>query len=358
VMHLLRRQTENPRWLLIVMGVMTISITLIVFWRTSPHFGLTIFLYLATGEYLFTLSGIRQAFAISLLLAAWALKRNKPVAVLLLVIASFFHISAIVPGVVLLFIMPLAKPSKRWVTLVSIASFLALSAGLLMRVFGGWVGLLNERYAEYMQNNTGGGLGSWVMLICYLALVYWTYRYAARADRLTQESWIMLSLSPVFLAFGTQVTDARRLALYFTVFGSIFLASFIVNALKFSSRFTLIVALVAYYIRYLHTDMDLLPYSMSRDMVSGERTFAIFAALALSLLLLALTKQLVSRDEPVAELTGEPGLGAEPGLGSGTPVVGDFTSVPAVSTQAALAPYPTEVKLRPADVKSSKLVGV
>jgi len=287
LMHYLRRYTENPRWLLIVMSVLTVGIVLAVLWRRSPYFGLSVFLYLALGDYLFPISGMRQGLAIALVFAAWALARRRVLSVVLLVIAVLFHTTALAALLVVL-LLPRLRPNKTWLTAVLVGTGASILLAASLHYFD-WLALLNERYAWYVRDQFAGGIGSWVMLAFYLALVLWSYQYARTADRNIQSAWLMFSVSPVFLAFGTQITDMRRIALYFTIFGAIAFAAFLREAVSPGARIVFGAAAIVYYVRYLHIDFGLIPYTRGSDLVTGELQFIFTAAILVPLLLLVVT---------------------------------------------------------------------
>lgn len=95
---ILRRITHNPQSLLITLGILTFISLYRFIKQTASNWCLALYFFICLGFFQFVMSGIRQSMAIEIMLLAYPLIKKKKLFpyMLMVVVASLFHRSAIV----------------------------------------------------------------------------------------------------------------------------------------------------------------------------------------------------------------------------------------------------------------------
>lgn len=149
--------------LLCVIAFICVGCYLLTIIRFVPRYETALFLFVTLGSYTFFFNGARQgiAAAICFLALRFLLERKALPYVLLIVLATFFHKTAIVA----LPLYYLATTKINWKTVVYIiagAVILTLTIKLFAQLAATF---LDEKYASYGQEGEGGGLVKTLFLL-------------------------------------------------------------------------------------------------------------------------------------------------------------------------------------------------
>jgi hypothetical protein len=187
-------------------------------YSTEPLLG---FLALVSLNFLyFTITGLRQAVAVSFVIIAYTSLRNRRVArfVLLVVLGSLFHSSALV----FLLAYPLSRMRLGWRQFATVASGIAFAtlfqslARKLIRSIG-W-SVSSASYADRAASLSWSGFAIQALIVGFW-LLHSERILRDHPSDLTLLNLMVLGLA--FLAFATVLAESFRLAIYFTVFSSV-----------------------------------------------------------------------------------------------------------------------------------------
>lgn len=255
-------------WLFIIAFVSCYA-TLVAFRKYSSEFGLSCFLFIATTTFTYLINGMRQYIVISIILAcsSWIVDRKYFKFILLILLLSTIHGSAII-FIPLLFLVN-AKPWswRMWVA-VAAAVFLGLNSSAFMTVVE--TSLSDTQYENYVDYIANSGVGSNIMRL-FLALVPVILAYMEKdiIDNLgTPFVKLCVNMSVInfcvyFIATFTSGMALGRVAAYFDVYNLILLPWLITHYPSFSMRQFLKKSMIVLYIVFFWFQMDVtwnIPY--------------------------------------------------------------------------------------------------
>lgn len=205
-------------WLAALAAIYIFSVGSLVF-RYSPNALLSILMFVALNYFYFSFSGLRQAMALSLVIASFKYvldKRFLPTLFLVLV-ATAFHRSAIV----FLLIFPFLYVNIKWIYLPAIVcAFLAATyLGESIKAFifvAGWGGLEEYAESEDVLNHSGFIIQTLIFSFCFM------YRdKVVSLDSRFEILFKLLFLGVIFQAFSVVVAEFFRISMYFNIFSLI-----------------------------------------------------------------------------------------------------------------------------------------
>ncbi|MCU4517997.1 EpsG family protein [Acinetobacter radioresistens] len=151
----LLRITHNYFWLFFITSFVVVFCYLYVFRKNSKDYATSVFVFITLGTYTFFFNGLRQglAMAIFALAVPYLIKRDFYKYFLICIIASFFHITALLMIPFYLLVNLNVKLAYKLV-----ATF--LGSLILSRFLITYIASTNERYEGYAQTseNSGGFL--------------------------------------------------------------------------------------------------------------------------------------------------------------------------------------------------------
>lgn len=252
-----RTVTDNVHLFIMLCAAISIAPMLIFLKRYSSNFFLTMFLYVAAGQFLFSLAAIKQAIAISI--AIWAiplyLKKKYLWALLLLLLAALFH-----PYVLLYLALPFLT-SKPWglntlfIALIigAVAIFFQPSLQLVL----GFAESLGDDYTD--KSFAGAGVNIFRVLVYavtpILSLVFLD-RVRQKEDK-HQHTFInvaILCFGIMFLALFGTANLIGRVALYLS-FSLTLSLPYIIGRLERKSGMALSgIAMILYFAYFLYAN--------------------------------------------------------------------------------------------------------
>lgn len=215
---LLAHVISDGQFLLFIVPVIVCFFTFRYIYKYSGNVVVSAILFLTLGFYGFAMTGFRQAIAISLCL--WSVdfikKRKVFPFIIVLLLATSFHQTAIVFGILFFFGNAKLKPSVIFLV-VAIIAIISFMATYVFDIFNTWFGM------NYTEENKDSIVGSILRLVIY-AVIFVLIRlvYANRQnDRRLLNS--RLSLMTYSMIFGSVISVFEitfssilfRIAIYF-----------------------------------------------------------------------------------------------------------------------------------------------
>lgn len=266
LMYAVRQFTDNFAVLLAVCTLLTVLPVLVVIRRESlmPVFSLA--LYLTFSYYVISFNGIRQSIAVSFVLLAETYRhRNRAVWILLYALAAMFHVSAILAFILILWARHSSgRPMRFLVTSIAISG---VGLALLMTLpIGALLGLFNERYEEYLEIELGAGIGTFLVLLIHLAIVFFLIYHNRPAKPPTRDYVAIYALSCGVLALALANLVIGRFEPYFGIFVIIALPNVIAESRHRHARGMVVAVLaasVAFFVLHASFYNDVVPYQFA-----------------------------------------------------------------------------------------------
>ena len=267
----LRTLTDNPHLFIMICALLSIAPVLIFVKLYSSNFFLSVFLYVTSGYFLFSLAAIKQAIAIAI--AIWAIplyhKKKYFLAVLVVLLAALFH-----PYVLLYLALPLltGKPwgiNTLFIALVigGIAIFFQPSLQMML----GFAESLGDDFSD--ESFSGAGINIFRVLVYamtpLLSLIF--LDRVRQNDDKHQHTFInvaILCFGIMFLALFGTANLIGRVALYFS-FALMLSLPYIFTRLEKKSGMALSgIAMIMYFAYYLYANRDIV-----YELISPEEFF-------------------------------------------------------------------------------------
>ena len=242
----------NPQWwLAFVAGIYIISVFSLIK-NYSPYPIISVLAFVALGYFSFSLTGLRQTVAMSIILSSFKLIEDGKLLkfVLLVLFASLFHVSAIV----FLILYPISKTRVGYKHLIVflIATVTLLAFQSIVRIL---IGILfgNNRLAGYADRTTSlTASGFIIQLLIFIFCIYYYYTTEYRNSRinmLVNCSFIGLC----FQMFATMIAEMFRVSMYFSIANIVLIPISLANEenpqVKKVELFGVLVVLIGYIFR-------------------------------------------------------------------------------------------------------------
>jgi hypothetical protein len=216
-------------WLAIIAAIFIFSVSKLIYRYSSEAY--LSFIVLLSLEYLFfSLTGLRQALALSMILLSYPyLREQKLIPFLVLVFfGSLFHSSALI----FLIAYPLAKMKIGWKQFIGTLSALILSyffSDVIKDLVAllGWKDYLSSYAAREYTLTISGFI---IQLSIFLFCIYYK-KGVLQLDINNLSLYNLLFLGLTFQAFAVVIAEFFRISMYFSIF-SIILIPIAVNAEK------------------------------------------------------------------------------------------------------------------------------
>jgi len=215
-MVMLNHISPDPQFLVIVTSIITLGSELYVIKKYSYNLPMSLFLFF-TVSYMGQLNGIRQVMVGALLQLAiiWLIERKPVRYIILVVLLSNFHTSALVM-IPLYFVM--CGKRMNWSVLLFIAAIFVcfLAPNLAYTVMGQL--LEDSVYADYLDNEARMGVMRLIVALCPLILTVImslrTPRTDAKSERLLDVLINTHIVNVGFVALGTTMVYFARISMY------------------------------------------------------------------------------------------------------------------------------------------------
>ena len=212
---LFSRVFTDAQWWLAVVGAFYIVVVCLVIYKESERPLISLLMVLSLGYFSFVLSGLRQSIAMTIAMIAYLyIKKRKPIKFILLVIlASLFHMSAIL----FLIAYPLGRAKLGIWHIVSFGIMVVLFLGFqsTIRSFLSEI-LADSQYGSYADRETALNFSGFIIQICMFIFNLLYYSKGVKEDKnaivLYNLAFIGLSLQ----LFSSMIAEFFRLSYYFS----------------------------------------------------------------------------------------------------------------------------------------------
>ena len=213
--------THAQWWIAIIAGAYLIP-TMIIIYKESPHPLISMVMFLALGFFTFSLTGLRQTVAMSLIYLSYFYLRDRKLSrfIILVLIAALFHASALL----FLIAYPLSQRKLGIVqTLIFVASLLAiiLFENAIRNLMV--ISLEDSYLAGYAERETGLNLvGFFVQGGMFLiSLIYYSSTIKKYPNAIIFYNLALIGL--IFQFSSTMIAELFRVSMYFSFFNIILL---------------------------------------------------------------------------------------------------------------------------------------
>lgn len=220
------------RYFLIIIAMIINGGFIYFIYKNSKNPLLSILIFMGTEFFTLSFTALRQMTAVVIILYAYMfIKEKKNIkAFLTIILASFFHTTALIFMPVILF--NYIKINKK-----SLAIIVGLF--LVMQVIGmpivQW-GIENTPYAKYLAMNVGSG-GETQLLVMIIYTIIGIVLYYKNEKKGTNNILILIMITSIYLqSFACRIQLIGRLTWYFYIFNTIYLPNLIVSIEETNKR--------------------------------------------------------------------------------------------------------------------------
>lgn len=252
--------TDNSQVFLFIFALFTVGL---LFWgivKRVPEIDFGIFLFIATGTYIDTMNGLRQAFVSAVLfyfLPRFLEKRETAKYILLVLLMSTMHGSALV-FILIYFIASKDAWSKYTAVIISIASFMYIfynyGVGEFIAKFLEDTSYGNDYGTMLLTGNTSVNIIRVFISAVPLILTFFTGKYKEKGNLKYNIYFNMTLINFMMWLFSSKVLYFYRMAVYFAPYSIVFLCNEI-NSIpdKQEKRIVKIAAIVCYLIYFIYS---------------------------------------------------------------------------------------------------------
>lgn len=212
LVNFVARFSDNPRWIMIIMSVLTCYCYLKVFWKYSPNPAFSVFLFLSWGYYFFTFNTVRGYFAQSVALIGllFLIEKKYIKFIVCIIIASLFHKTALVCIPLYILSQKEFKSKYKYAFVIIFAIGAALVFKPYLRSF------IFSFYPEYLGSAYDTESVSWLNILKALIVVAIAIFYypKVRENRVNQICFNLNIFSLIFYMGFYWVPEISRIGFY------------------------------------------------------------------------------------------------------------------------------------------------
>ena len=260
--------SDNPRFMFVVSAALFYTIVIIAVKRMSPDVSLSIFLIIGCGFFFYFMNGTRQMIAAAFVLLALTTlgKRHNLYFVLLVLLGSLFHLSALVCLVVLVLRqIPVSGKSIVAITLLCLLfiRFLPTLAESAAVYFG---------YGDYLESGSvtaRTGLVQIAINFCILIFGLVMYLHSGVKDDIFRVCILMQLVAFILALMTGQVVLIQRIQQFFAISQVILIPKALACIKTRQVRWILRLSIILIYVIYIYITVGLwnsnlvLPYRWS-----------------------------------------------------------------------------------------------
>lgn len=214
-------------WMAIIAFFFLFTIGFFIYKR-SEHSLISILLFIALGFLVFSLSGLRQTTAIAIVLWSYmALEKNRKLLfVLLVLLASLFHKSALIVLILILFRKTRFGIPHIVLSIIGIMGFIAYSPQI--RIF------LNENvfvdnYSGYQSSDATLNFTGFIIQAAIFLFCIFYYKKITNENKRDLLLYNSLFLGLIFQLFASLVAEMFRISMYFSVYSLVLVPKALYN---------------------------------------------------------------------------------------------------------------------------------
>lgn len=226
LMYFLHKISSDPQIMIFVTSLVTQVCYFIFFYKYRSMIELEVFMYIASGYYFVTMNGIRQSLASAILLLGtkYIINRNFKKYLIVVLISSIFHQSALI--MILIYFVSIEKAwSKKMFIMVGVAAIGAMLFNELMPIlFKLLQGSNYAHYEEVFESGLEEGANVLRVAVAFVPLLL------AFLKRKKLENWkssnVFINMAVVnfiFMIFSLQTWIFARFTIYFNPYNCVLL---------------------------------------------------------------------------------------------------------------------------------------
>ncbi|MDQ0242551.1 transmembrane protein EpsG [Bacillus fengqiuensis] len=249
---LLQRISNNPQLLVFITALITNSLIVLVLYKYSRMFELSLYVYITGGMYLTSMNGIRQFLAAAVFFAAtkYIFDGNWKKYVIVVLFASTIHQTALI-------LIPIYFLVRRrawtWETFMILLFSVIMVMGFNQFTSALFSAIEDTKYSEY-KNFTEGGANV-LRVVVYAMPVILAYMGREKLRNLFPQSDCVVNmaiLGLVFMIISTQNWIFARFTFYFGLYNLILISWAVKLFTDKNQKFIYYTILVCYFIYYFY----------------------------------------------------------------------------------------------------------
>lgn len=238
-------------WLIIIAALFCFSIYFIVY-KYSSNIFLSYIMLISLGYFYFSLSGLRQTVALSIILFSYKYLKNRNFKkfFLIVIFASLFHASAII----FLLIYPISNMKVDFKSIIIILFFLIIAYTCKYQIIK-ILSFMNigDKYSYYIDSGTTLTISGFLI---QFSIYLFCLKYKKDLIKLNKKNVILYNLlfvGVIFQSFAAVIAEFFRISMYFSIFGIILLPKAINieknKKLRICLYYAIIVLLIIYILK-------------------------------------------------------------------------------------------------------------
>ncbi|MBA2943352.1 EpsG family protein [Paenibacillus sp. CGMCC 1.16610] len=248
---ILQKITDDPQLLIFITALVTNVLIVYVLYKYSRMFELSIFIYITSGLFLVSMSGVRQFLASAIIFAAtkYLFEGNWKKYFLVVSFASLFHGSALILIPMFFVVRRKAWTSSTFVILI-LAMLLILGYSVLSDAI--FSAIADTHYSEY-QNFQEGGANIIRVAISAIPLIFAFIGRHKLSEIFPYSDYVvnMSIINFVVMAVATQNWIFARFTIYFGVY-NVILISYVISLFVKREQKLMYYMLLGFYLIYFY----------------------------------------------------------------------------------------------------------
>jgi transmembrane protein EpsG len=249
---LLQKLSDDPQILIFVTALVTNTLILLILFKYSRRIELSLFVYIASGMYLVSMNGIRQALAASIVFTAtrFIINGNFLNFFIVILLASTIHQTAII-FVPIYFIVRQKAWTKITMILLGSGVIIALGFNEFSKLL--FSAIEDTKYGQYSTFNEGGA--SFIRVVVGMVPLVIAYMGREKLKQLWSNSDYIVNLSVLsllFLIVSTQNWIFARFNVYFGLYNLILISWLSSLFSKNAQRLTYLLILISFLIFFYY----------------------------------------------------------------------------------------------------------
>lgn len=249
---LLKQLSDDPQILVLTTGVVTNLLIIMVLYRYTRLFELSVYLYITTGTFTVSMNGIRQFLAASIVFAAtkFLLEGKWKSYIAVVVFASFFHQSALIM-IPIYFIVRRKAWTRATAILLTLAVLIVVGFNEFSELL--FTAIKDTQYGSYQSFDEGGAnvLRAMVWIIPLVIAYFGKEKLRAvfpKADIIVNISLV----GAILMIISTQNWIFARMAIYFNLYQLILFAWLIKVFREKDQKLVYLCILVFFFLFYFY----------------------------------------------------------------------------------------------------------
>lgn len=212
----IRQYSETIEPLLWATSILTIVPIYMALKKQSRDITTSLVLYILLAFFAAPFNIIRQGIAIGLNFYAHTfIDKNKKAFIILNALAACFHVTALFAAVIQFLLYRKGLSPKWWIVLMG-GAFASMAALQAFPTLTEGLAFFNERYEAYVEEESGAGLGTYLLIAAHLGLT--VYGLALGRTPNSRRYALYAVAGSAFLIIGTQAVVIGRMDYYFSIF--------------------------------------------------------------------------------------------------------------------------------------------